>query len=125
METTARTGKGRIGVTFPSRTGHRHASERRRPTKVDRIDDPLPEQVQYRDDGCEVSPSCLTCPLPVCRYEIRGGLAALQRLPRDAELLDEHRKGAGIESLCRRFNLSRRTVFRILAAARQAKEAAG
>src|SRR6476660_8677048 len=70
---------------------------RRRPTKVDRLDDLLPENVHYRDDGCEVSSSCLACPLPVCRYEVRGGLAALQRAPRDAELLTAHKNGAGIE----------------------------
>lgn len=23
----------------------------------------------YRDDGCDVSPTCLQCPLPQCKYE--------------------------------------------------------
>ena len=23
----------------------------------------------YTDDGCEVSPTCLTCPLAACRYD--------------------------------------------------------
>ncbi len=80
--------------------------------------DLLPEHMNYRDDGCEVSPTCLTCPLPVCRYEVPGGLAALQRRPRDAELLALYRAGAGIDGLCRRFGLSRRSIFRIIAAAR-------
>jgi Mor family transcriptional regulator len=44
----------------------------------------------------------------------------LQRRPRDAELLAMHRDGAGIERLCQRFRLSRRSVFRIIAAARSA-----
>jgi hypothetical protein len=121
METSVRTGRAVRGLARQSIIGRRPAPERRRPNKVDRLEDLLPEQVQYRDDGCEVSHSCLTCPLPVCRYEVRGGLAALQRGPRDAELLDEHRKGAGIDTLCRQFQLSRRTVFRILAADRQAQ----
>jgi hypothetical protein len=25
--------------------------------------------VEYRDTGCEVSPSCLDCPLPKCKYD--------------------------------------------------------
>ncbi len=121
METSVRSGRAAGGLAHRSTAVRRPLPERRRPNKVDRLEDLLPEQIQYRDDGCEVSSSCLTCPLPVCRYEVRGGLAALQRGPRDAELLDEHRKGAGIDTLCRRFHLSRRTVFRILAAARQAE----
>jgi hypothetical protein len=124
METSVRTGRAASGLAHRSAAIRRPLPERRRPNKVDRLEDLLPEQIQYRDDGCEVSPSCLTCPLPVCRYEVRGGLAALQRGPRDAELMDAHRKGAGIETLCRQFGLSRRTVFRILAAARQAEAGA-
>lgn len=28
--------------------------------------DAFPEQVNYRDTGCSVHPSCLSCPLPRC-----------------------------------------------------------
>lgn len=31
--------------------------------------DPLPEFFTYRDDGCEVAPACLRCPLEVCKYD--------------------------------------------------------
>ena len=31
--------------------------------------DMLPEHFPYRDDGCDVSPSCLRCPLPRCKYD--------------------------------------------------------
>lgn len=122
MEPTARTGKGGVAIMSLDAVAGRPATGRRRPTKVDRMEDLLPEQMQYRDLGCEVSPACLECPLPVCRYEVRGGLPALQRRPRDAELLDAYRKGAGIDLLCRQFSLSRRSVFRILAAARDNKQ---
>jgi len=33
--------------------------------------DLLPEHTEYRDDGCRVHPSCLSCPLPACVYEER------------------------------------------------------
>ena len=91
---------------------------RRHRTKVDRLEDALPEHTVYQDLGCEVSPSCLRCPLPVCRYEVRGGLAAVRRQPRDAELIALHRSGIGVDALSRRFGLSRRSIFRILAAGR-------
>ena len=29
----------------------------------------LPEDKNWRDTGCEVSPTCLACHLPVCRYD--------------------------------------------------------
>ena len=32
----------------------------------------LPERYPYRDEGCEVSPSCLKCPLPQCKYDEPG-----------------------------------------------------
>jgi hypothetical protein len=119
METTDRWTKRHS--TLASRpTGRRPAEHRRRRTKVDRIEDPLPEHVQYRDLGCDVSPSCLNCPLLVCRYDIPGGLAALRRGPRDTAVLALHQRGADIDQLYHEFSLSRRTVFRILASARRA-----
>ena len=30
------------------------------------INDP----VKWRDDGCEHSPKCLDCPLPICKYDV-------------------------------------------------------
>lgn len=32
--------------------------------------DRLPEQMRYRDDGCEISSKCMECPLSTCRYEM-------------------------------------------------------
>ena len=29
--------------------------------------DSRPERVQYRDEGCDIAPECLACPLPKCR----------------------------------------------------------
>ena len=39
------------------------------------------------DTGCEYSPSCLTCPLPVCKYE--APLATQLRMYRDALIVRE------------------------------------
>ena len=40
--------------------------------------DALPEDSHYYDDGCEVSPSCLTCYLVKCRYDYPQGLKTVR-----------------------------------------------
>ncbi len=39
----------------------------------------------YPDRGCSLAPSCLECPLPVCRYEVPGGIRQIRAMERDAE----------------------------------------
>jgi hypothetical protein len=76
--------------------------------------DALPEYTRYRDDGCEVNASCLTCPLPRCRYEEPGGLRALLNEYRDRQIVQLKMQGLGVDDLAVRFGISRRTVFRVL-----------
>jgi len=78
--------------------------------------DVLPEYFPYRDDGCDVSRTCLRCPLPQCKYDNPGWLARVRRDTRDQQVLAAHRCGNdSINDLARRFGLSIRTVHRILA----------
>jgi hypothetical protein len=78
-------------------------------------EDALPEHIQYRDEGCELSPSCLNCPLPYCRYDHPGGLRHIRNRGRDSEIVRlRYRERLPINALARRFGVSRRTVFRIL-----------
>ena len=76
--------------------------------------DALPEFTRYRDDGCDIHPNCLTCPLARCRYDEPGGLRALVNAHRDREIVEMRLSGAGVGELAGRFGLSRRSVFRIL-----------
>jgi hypothetical protein len=76
--------------------------------------DALPEEIDYRDDGCDIHPRCLTCPLPRCRYDEPGGLRAMLNTYRDEQVVALRRDGARIDQIAERYNLSRRTVFRIL-----------
>ena len=76
--------------------------------------DALPEFTRYRDSGCDVSPSCLTCPLPRCRYEEPGGLRALLNKTRDQQIISQRASGVPVAELATRFSVSRRTVFRVL-----------
>ncbi len=76
--------------------------------------DALPEFTRYRDNGCDVSPTCLACPLPRCRYEEPGGLRALLNKTRDEQIVGQRASGVPVAELAARFGVSRRTVFRVL-----------
>ena len=76
--------------------------------------DALPEEIRYRDDGCDIHTRCLTCPLPRCRYDEPGGLRAMLNAYRDEQVVALRRDGAPVDQIAERYGLSRRTVFRIL-----------
>jgi transposase-like protein len=80
--------------------------------------DALPEHTHYADTGCEVHPSCLTCPLVRCRYDEPGGARRLLSEGRDQQIAALQRSGDSINQIARRFGVSRRTVFRALARSR-------
>jgi len=80
--------------------------------------DALPEQLDYRDGGCELSPTCLRCPLERCRYDEPGGARRLLIDSRDETLVRRRDDGVGIDALANEFRISRRSVFRVLAKAR-------
>jgi hypothetical protein len=77
--------------------------------------DSLPEEARYTDAGCELSRTCLRCPLPKCQYDdpdsVRGWLIAA----RDREIALLHRRyRAPVEALADTYGISRRSVFRIV-----------
>ncbi len=76
----------------------------------------LPEQVDYRDDGCEVAPACLTCPLIRCRYDEQGGVQTMATRDRREKIRAAYiQDDADVDALARRFGVSRRTVLRAIA----------
>jgi hypothetical protein len=78
--------------------------------------DALPENTNYADTGCDLHPSCLSCPLVRCRYDEPGGARGLLGRARDRSMVAVwRRERLGVEALARRFGVSRRTVFRVLA----------
>jgi hypothetical protein len=103
----------RPGSSIQSPEG-RHANGR----KV-RID-ALPEHIDYRDGGCELSTTCLRCPLERCRYDEPGGARRLVQGSRDVAVQQFREEGTGIDALATQFGISRRSVFRILARGRVA-----
>ncbi len=85
------------------------------PRKNAPLVDALPEQYPYRDDGCNVSPSCLRCPLPWCKYDDPVTYHRELRISRDREVLQVKRdQGKSVPQLAQHFGLSERTIHRIL-----------
>lgn len=81
--------------------------------------DSLPEQTRYRDDGCDIHPACLSCPLPQCRYDEPYDKLAEQRKERNAAIMQAfYDEGLSVADLISRFNVSRRTIHRVLQAGR-------
>ena len=91
------------------------APEHFAPVQPDTGRDSRPEFVHYRDVGCEISPSCLRCPLPQCRYDDPGWLRRRIKEKRDQQVLKARdQDDLGPSDLAQRFNVSRRTIHRIL-----------
>ncbi|KKK70294.1 hypothetical protein LCGC14_2925440 [marine sediment metagenome] len=70
----------------------------------------------YNECGCEVSPCCLDCPLPVCKYEEEQGMQTVranQKYLMIVHLLDE---GRSVDWIMQVTGISRRTVYRAQAA---------
>ena len=75
--------------------------------------DALPEGLRFQDDGCEVAPSCLSCPLPKCRYELHSGLHSIRAALRREEVARLRRLGLGPDDIAARLGISKRTVSRV------------
>ena len=74
-----------------------------------------PEEQEYRDEGCELSPSCLRCHLPRCKYDVPRDGREEHRRERDRLLIEaRYREGLPVGEVARKFGLSQRTVYRIL-----------
>ena len=100
-------------VTFRDPRAMRYMKRERRTRE-----DALPEHVEYRDEGCDLFASCLSCPLPRCRYDEPGGARTMMNRVRDDEMRRLHYdSGLGVDEIAVRYRLSRRTVFRVLAGA--------
>lgn len=77
--------------------------------------DTLPENINYRDDGCEVSYSCLVCPLPICKFDDPGWLQRESRQSRDEAMITARRlESLSVAEIAERFEVSTRTVHRVL-----------
>jgi hypothetical protein len=103
---------------------HRHEGPLPHPLRLRAADAPifeiaradaLPEHTDYRDTGCELAPSCLSCPLARCRYDEPANLRRLRADRRDREIAYLRRKHrVPIKTIASAYGLTRRSIFRIL-----------
>ncbi len=79
--------------------------------------DLLPEYSHYQDEGCELAESCLNCPFPKCVYEEPRGKQHVLKRWRAREMTRLFTtEGKGANELALMFDVSQRTVQRILKA---------
>lgn len=86
------------------------------PRKGVPIIDVLPERYPFRDDGCDVSPSCLICPLPRCKYDDPVAYHRELKESRNQKVVQMKRahETTTTAQLAQRFGVSPRTIDRIL-----------
>ncbi len=74
-----------------------------------------PEYCHYRDDGCELAESCLSCPFPKCIYDEPGGKQRWLKRLRAREMARLFAtEGKEVKQLALMFGVSQRTVQRAL-----------
>jgi hypothetical protein len=82
---------------------------------IELVPDRLPDYSEYRDQGCDLSPSCLRCLLPKCRHDKQEGGRRVSKRLRDLEILRQRTaSGRSVSDLAREFDLSKRTIQRII-----------
>ena len=85
------------------------------PENHETVQDPLPEHVCYKDEGCDLANSCLNCPFSECIYDEPGGKRRWLKRMRAKEMARLYIiKGKGIKELALMFDVSQRTVQRAL-----------
>ena len=83
--------------------------------EIELVPDRLPDYSEYPDQGCDLSPSCLTCPLPKCRHDKQEGGRRVSKRLRDLEIFRQRTvSGRSISEMATEFDLSKRTIQRII-----------
>ena len=83
--------------------------------EIELVPDRLPDYSEYPDQGCDLSPSCLRCPLPKCRHDKQEGGRRVSKRLRDLDIFRQRTaSGRSISELATEFDLSKRTIQRII-----------
>ncbi len=86
--------------------------------------DDRPEFLHYEDDGCEVSGKCVQCPLPACKYDNARWYSSTKRMVADVIKLEIiQANGLTVAMAAIQFEITVRTVFRVLRRCREATDA--
>jgi len=68
----------------------------------------------YRDEGCELAPSCLSCSFPYCIEDMPRGRQRQRKEIRNREIFWSYSQGEGVKQIAHRLRVSERTVQRAL-----------
>ena len=80
--------------------------------------DALPEWVSYTDDGCDVAPRCVECPLEECKYVVSSKQRwELRNGERNALIRAAAASGAKRQEIAAAAGLNLRTIHKLLAEA--------
>ena len=74
----------------------------------------LPENTVYEDTGCDLAPSCLECPLALCKYDDPSGARYDRTAMRDTEIMRLFAEGLKVSAIALKVNISNRTVYRVI-----------
>ncbi|MEX2599297.1 MAG: hypothetical protein WD533_06540 [Dehalococcoidia bacterium] len=80
--------------------------------------------VQVMQDGCDVAPACLDCPLPVCKHDDKDWYIRWKSNRRYRRIVEDVR-GLGPHEAARRLGISERTVHRAREWERKAEKGVG
>jgi len=82
--------------------------------------DAVPEFFHYEDTGCEVSLSCLNCPLPQCKYDDPAWFQRYRRFGKDLKVITAMQlENLTVDQAAERFSVTVRTIFRIMRRCRE------
>lgn len=103
---------------MPTKSGTKPATK-----SPSRSIDAVPEFYHYEDTGCEVSRSCLNCPLSRCKYDDPVWFQRHRRMARDLKVWQAiQRDDLTADQAADRFSVTVRTIFRIMRRCRDAGE---
>ena len=74
----------------------------------------LPEGSYYPDNGCNIAPACLSCPLPLCKYDDPEWQGQNERSARDRQIVWRWGRGQRSREIAAAFDVNERTVQRVL-----------
>jgi hypothetical protein len=77
--------------------------------------DLLPQDIHWRDEGCDLFPSCLNCPRSRCIEEEPRGKQRLRSQARAERMAALKGEGRSVTAIAEMFGVSTRTVQRALA----------
>ena len=76
--------------------------------------DVLPQDIQWRDEGCELFPSCLNCPRSRCIEDEPRGKQKARSQARARRMAARRQEGKSVRQIAELYGVSVRTVQRVL-----------